>query len=349
MFSPFLKITDSFSSNYNSMASTIKQIAKLANVSIATVSRALSGDDKVKSETKDLVLKAAHQLNYKPNIIARNFVKGKSNIVGLILPDITDEFFSEIIRGVDETSYGNGYYTMVISSHKNRSLVESVHTLMSNGLVGGFIVLVPLMDEKIKEALMSERVPFVVIGGDEVVEEFDLVTTNNYQAAFKMVEFLVNKGYTKIAHISGPADNSDAILRKRGFLDACSDNKIEIKDSWLVEGDFTMESGAQAVEKILDDADRPEVIFAANDMMALGCYKGINSRGLKIPTDIGVCGFDDILISEYANPPLTTVRVNTDRIGKKAAERLIEKMNSADNKSNQKIEVESQLVIRNSC
>ncbi|MCL4551281.1 MAG: LacI family transcriptional regulator [Bacteroidetes bacterium] len=331
------------------MAPTIKQIAKLANVSIATVSRALTNDEKVKSETKELVLKAAKELNYKPNIIARNFVKGKSNIVGLILPDISDEFFSEIIRGVDETSYDHGYYTMVISSHKNRSLVESVHTLMSNGLVGGFIVLVPLMDEKIKEALMSERVPFVVIGGDDGVNEFDAVTTNNYQAAFNMVEFLVGKGYKKIAHISGPTDNNDALKRRKGFLDACSKFSLEIKENWIIDGDFTMEGGAKAADKILNESEKPQVIFAANDMMALGCFKAIQSKGLIIPADIGVVGFDDILISEYANPALTTVRVNTDRIGKQAAERLIEKINGVECILNRKIEIESQLVVRNSC
>ena len=331
------------------MAPTIKQIAKLANVSIATVSRALSGDEKVTSETKQLVLNAASELNYRPNILARNFVKGKSNIVGLILPDISDEFFSEIIRGVDETSYDHGYYTTVISSHKNRSLVESVHTLMSNGLVGGFIILIPFMDQKIEAALMHERVPFVIISGDNNAGEFDTVTTNNYQSAFKMVEFLVNKGYKKIAHISGPADNNDALLRKKGFLDACSKNKIEIRNNWLLDGDFTMEGGELAINKILNEDDKPEVIFAANDMMALGCYNAIQSRGLKIPDDIAITGFDDILISKYANPSLTTVKVNTDRIGKLAAERLIEKMDGTNNKTAQKIEIESELVIRNSC
>ena len=331
------------------MAPTIKQIAKLANVSIATVSRALSGDEKVTSETKQLVLNAARELNYRPNILARNFVKGKSNIVGLILPDISDEFFSEIIRGVDETSYDHGYYTMVISSHKNRSLVESVHTLMSNGLVGGFIILIPFMDQKIEAALMHERVPFVIISGDNNAGEFDTVTTNNYQSAFMMVEFLVGKGYKKIAHISGPEDNNDALLRKKGFLDACSKHKIEIRNNWLLDGNFTMESGELAINKILNEDDKPEVIFAANDMMALGCYNAIQSRGLKIPDDIAITGFDDILISKYANPSLTTVKVNTDRIGKLAAERLIEKMDGTNNKTAQKIEIESELVIRNSC
>src|SRR3972149_3440992 len=127
------------------MASTVKEIAKKANVSIATVSRALNGDEKVKKDTKELVLLVAKELNYNPNIIARNFVKKSSNIVGLILPNITDEFFSEIIRGVDQITYSRGYYTSVASSHENRSIEETIAAVLGSGLVGGVVVLVPAL------------------------------------------------------------------------------------------------------------------------------------------------------------------------------------------------------------
>lgn len=331
------------------MPITIKQIAKKAKVSIATVSRALSGDSKVREDTKNLVLKIAKQLNYNPNIIARNFAKGKSNIIGLVLPDISDEYFSEIIRSIDDTSYLKGYYTMVMSSHENRSLTESINTMMNSGIVGGFILLIPFINSDIKKALSSGSVPFVLISGDDNIGDYDVVTTDNYQSAFRMVKFLVGKGYKKIAHISGPPDNNDAFLRKKGFLDACSKYKIDVKKSWLATGNFTMESGERACSKLLNKKEKPDVIFAANDMMALGCYKAIHSKGLKIPADIAITGFDDILISEYANPSLTTIRVDTDRIGKVAAERLIEKMNSTTNKTIQKKEIASELIIRGSC
>lgn len=333
----------------NQMPITIKQIAKKANVSIATVSRALSGDSKVRPATKKLVLKFAKQLNYNPNIIARNFVRGKSNIIGLVLPDISDEYFSEIIRSIDDTSYLNGYYTMVMSSHENRSLTESINTMMNSGIVGGFILLIPFINSEIKKVLNSGNIPFVLISGDDNIGDFDVVTTDNYQSAFRMVEFLVKKGYKKIAHISGPPENNDAFLRKKGFRDACSKYKVEVRKSWLVNGNFTMESGELVCTKLLNEKEKPEVIFAANDMMALGCYKAIHSKGMKIPADIAIAGFDDILISEYANPALTTIRVDTDRIGKVAAERLIEKMIGTVNNVIKKKEIASELVVRSSC
>lgn len=332
------------------MASTIKQIAKLANVSIATVSRALSDDGKVKSETKKLVLDAARDLNYKPNILARNFVKGKSNIVGLILPDISDEFFSEIIRGVDETSYVHGYYTLVISSHKNRSLVESVHTLMGAGLVGGFIVLVPFMDRKIKEALMHERVPFVIISGSTEIDDYNSVSVDNYKAAYELTEYLITKkGYKKFAHITGPLENNDALLRMEGFLDACLKHNINVLKSWIVKGNFTKESGIEATRKLLELKNKPEVIFAANDWTAVGCYEVIFEKGLKIPRDLAVVGFDDVMISRHLHPPLTTVKVPTSELGQTAANVLINKIHNRNHSAAQSIKIATELVIRKSC
>jgi DNA-binding LacI/PurR family transcriptional regulator len=144
---------------------TIKEIAQKAGVSIATVSRALSNSDKVQPVTRKKILRIAKELNYNPNIIARNFATKKSNIIGLILPDISDEFFSEIIHSIDKTAFENGYFTMVISSHRNRSLVESINTMMHSGLVGGFILLVPFMSNEIIKALKCDKVPFVIISG----------------------------------------------------------------------------------------------------------------------------------------------------------------------------------------
>ncbi|MBU1097070.1 MAG: LacI family transcriptional regulator [Ignavibacteriae bacterium HGW-Ignavibacteriae-2] len=332
------------------MAATIKEIAKIAKVSIATVSRALSNDPKVIEETKQLVLKVASDLNYNPNLLARNFVKRKSNLIGLILPDIADEFFSEIIRGVDDTALRSNYFTMVISSHKNRSLVESIQTLMGGGLAGGVIILIPYLSEDIKSALNNERIPFVIISGDNGLGSYSTISIDNYNAAYEMTQYLITqKNYTKIAFITGPADNNDAAIRQLAFKEACRNNGIRIKKSWIVEGNFSKESGEEACRKLIDSKDKPEAIFAANDMMALGCYEAIQSKGLKIPKDIGVVGFDDILLARFMNPPLTTVKVHINELGIMAAELLISKIENNNSSANRKIKVSSELVIRKSC
>lgn len=331
------------------MSSTIKQIAEKANVSIATVSRALSNDPKVLEATRKKILKIAKELNYNPNIIARNFAKRQSNIIGLILPDISDEFFSEIIHSIDDTAFDNGYFTMVISSHRNRSMVESINTMMSSGIVAGFILLTPFMSNDIAKALKTDSVPYVLISGDTEIGDYDVISVDNYKATLKLIEFLASKGYKKIGHISGPSDNNDAFLRLKGFADGCKKYKLETKEQWIIKGNFTMASGEQAMLKMCKHQELPQVIFAANDMMAIGCYNALKSKGLKIPQDIAVVGFDDVLISEYTEPRLTTVRVDTKNIGKLAATRLIEKILKEKETKPKKILVSTELVIRNSC
>ncbi len=331
------------------MAATIKEIAKFANVSIATVSRALANDEKVKPETRKLIMEVAGKLNYNPNLLARNFVKKQSNIIGMVLPDISDEFFSELIRGVDETSFRNNYFTMITSSHENRSLETAVSTLMGGGLVGGIILLIPQLSPKLKEILHFNRVPYVIISGDNDIGNYDVVSIDNYQAAYNMTSFLIlERGYTKLAHITGPADNYDAIIRKNGFIDACRDNGIEVRPEWITEGKFTLKSGEDACEKLLSLSERPRAVLAANDMMALGCYNVCLNHGFSIPDDLGIAGFDDIFLARHLSPSLTTVQVNIEEVGKIATRLLISRM-QGDNSEPQKIKVTAQIKIRNSC
>ena len=328
------------------MAPTIKEIADRAKVSIATVSRALNNDQKVTPETKSLILKISEELNYRPNLLARNFAKKTSNIIGLVLPDLTDEFFTEIIKGVDEVTYKHGYYTMVASSHRYRSLEESLTALTNNGLVGGLILLISSVTKPIKDILDQSNLPVVLIAGTS--KENDVVSIDNYSGAFNMTEFLINKNYRKLAHITGPPDNNDSQLRTKGFIDACKKHNIPLNKSWIVNGDFTKESGEKTCSRLVELKQKPEVIFASNDMMALGCYDILNSKGYKIPDEIGVVGFDDIFLSHYLTPALTTVRVQIEEVGRKAADILVKRLNGDTSKWHE-IKVSTELVVRESC
>ncbi|MDO8548775.1 MAG: LacI family DNA-binding transcriptional regulator [Ignavibacteria bacterium] len=332
------------------MTPTIKEIAKRAKVSIATVSRVLNNDQRVTEKTRDIVLRVSKELNYKPNILARNFVKKKSNVIGLLLPESSDEFFTEIIKGVDEVTYTHGYYTLVASSHKYRTLDESILTFMQNGIVGGMILLVSSLNNNIKEILDQSKIPIVMISGHNETGKYDAVSIDNYQGAFDITEYLiVKKGFTKIAHISGPLDNDDALLRKRGFLDACRKHNLAINNSWIIKGDFTRETGESACNELLKMKTKPQIIFAANDMMALGCYDAASKAGIKIPEDIGIAGFDDIFVAKYLSPGLTTVRVQIEEVGKTAAEILMKKIQGRNGSSHPVVKISTQLVIRGSC
>jgi len=332
------------------MTPTIKQIANKANVSIATVSRALNNDVSVTVKTRERVLRISKELNYRPNLVARNFVKKTSYAIGLILPDISDEFFTDIIRGVDEITYKNGYYMMVASSHKHRTLADSITTFSQTGLVGGVILLMSGMTDDLKNILNHSKIPVVLIGGSNQNHNFDSVAIDNYQGAFKATEYLIKKKrFKKIAHITGPAENYDAFLRKKGFIDACKKNDISINKSFIVEGNYTIDSGYHAFIQLYGLAEKPQAIFAANDMMALGCYDAANYFNVKIPDDISLIGFDDIFMSKYINPSLTTVRVQIEEVGKVAATLLIERLSNSNGKTHSLIKIPTELIIRNSC
>ncbi|MDP2300967.1 MAG: LacI family DNA-binding transcriptional regulator [Ignavibacteria bacterium] len=330
------------------MATTIKEIAKLAKVSIATVSRALNDDKKVKSSTKKLIKSIANELNYNPNLLARSFVTKKSNIIGLVMPDIFGEFFMEIIRGVDEICYNHGYYTMVTSSHSNRSMVEAIVDYMSKGIVGGLILMTPLVEDDVKKTLASSKIPLVVISGKSELQKWDSISIDNFNGAYSVVDYLAEKGYKKIAHISGPQKNNDSIQRELGYRQALKNNGIEINKSWIVTGDFTINGGQAACETLMKLENPPEVIFASNDMMAIGCYVAARHLKLKIPVDFAVAGFDDIFVSQFLNPRLTSVHVPIYELGTNAAQILINRMNG-NNDPIQNVKILTELIVGGSC
>ncbi len=323
------------------MSITIKEIAEKANVSIATVSRALNNDKKVKPDTRNTVLTIAKDLRYRPNILARSLAKNKSNIIGVVLPEVDGEFFSEIIHGVDEIAYSGGFHTIVASSHSQRSIVESVVTFMGESLIRGIIIIAPTVSNQIKDILTNSVIPIVIINskGNEIGH--DSISIDNYQGAYSMCEYLIKVGYKKIAHIKGPYNNDDSIQRTKGFIDALKKYNIPVREEWILNGEFTAESGKDACRRLLTMSARPEAIFAANDMMALGCYKAIRSFGLDIPNDIGVAGFDDIFISQFLTPRLTTVHVPIAEIGRTAAASLLDRIENEDEDKTEKTNIKS--------
>lgn len=329
-----------------SMSTTIKEIAAKANVSIATVSRALNNSKSIKRDTKKLILQTAKDLNYVPNIMARNLVKRKTNVIAFLLPEVGGEFFSEIIKGVDEVTYNNKYQLIVASSHSERNTVESTLEFLENSLVDGIVLMLPSLSEEVKDILKSYRTPIVIINGESNISEVNSVGIDNYQGTYSMTKYLIESlGYSKIAFIKGPSYNNDACERYNGFNKAIKDFKIKPNKEWEIDGDFSIISGEIACSRLLSVKKRPEVIFAANDMMAAGCYKAINSFGLKIPDDIGVVGFDHIFLADFLSPKLTTVHVPITDLGKVSAQLLFKQINSDNGKNFEHQKISTGIII----
>ncbi len=329
------------------MTVSIKDIAKKANVSIATVSRALNDHPGVKRETKEMILKIARELEYEPSGLIKSLVRKNNDVIGFVVPEIWGEFYTDIINGIDDVASLEGFHLIVASSHSKRNIVESLLNFMQESLVDGVILMLPSMNEQVKEIISNSTTPIVLITGKNEWGALNTVSIDNFQGTYSMTKFLVEQlGYERIAIVRGPDDNYDSNERLEGFFSAMLELGLTIRNEWIKSGNFDVRSGELACSRLLAMIDKPEVIFCFNDMMALGCYKHVNKLGLQIPDDIGIVGFDHILLSEIIHPSLTTVHVPKRELGSEATNILLRLIrNKNQNIEPQHIKISTGIVI----
>ncbi|GAB4363083.1 MAG: LacI family DNA-binding transcriptional regulator [Calditrichia bacterium] len=332
------------------MKTNIVEIAKRAGVSIATVSRALNKNGSVREETRQRILQIANELNYKPNPIARSLSRRKTDTIGVILPELVDEFFTELIRGIDEEAYRDNHYIMVSSSHSQRNILEPLFDFMLSGRVDGVILMAPTMQNEINQLIHNSRRPVVLINVCKQLNDVVSINIDNQQGAFALVEHLISHGYKKIGMILGAKGNCDADERFLGYQEALKKYDIPLKPEYIVQGDFTVRSGYYGFIRLMNQGDKPEAVFATNDMMALGVYDAAKNLGIRIPDDVAVGGFDDIYLSHLITPRLTTVHVPIAELGTKAVRYLLNMINGeVDPKKPYREELTTGLVIGGSC
>jgi LacI family transcriptional regulator len=322
--------------------STLKDVAREADVSVASASRVMNGIGTVTEDVRARVLEAAERLRYVPHWGARSLVTSRTNTVGLLLPDIYGEFFSEIIRGVDIAARARDLHLLVSGSHGDLAEAAAVIESMS-GRVDGLLVMSPVASA----GDLPVTVPLVTIGGRPDGSERCTIGVDNFAGACTAVRHLAANGCRRLAHISGPAENLDAQERFRGFAATASevDPGAELR---VREGDFTEEGGHRAMAALLDRADRPDGVFVANDMMAAGAILAIKEAGLAVPEDVAVIGFDDIPLARFTSPPLSTLRVGVCELGKQALEMLVSAIEAGDASEVEGIVISPQLVVRES-
>jgi LacI family transcriptional regulator len=332
------------------MSISIVEIAQRAGVSIATVSRALNGNEAVRESTKRRILQIAAELNYKPNLIARSLSKKKTQTIGVILPELGAEFFSELIHGIDEESYHTNNHLMVSSSHSQRNIVETLVEFMLSGRVDGLILMAPQINREITDLLMKNQRPLVLMNANQNLKNVISFNINNSQGVRSILEHLLKHGYRKIAIICGPEGNCDADERYHAYLDFLERNQIPVSRDFILQGDFTVRTGYYAFIRLMSQVEKPDAVFAANDMTAIGIYEAARALSLKIPDDIAVVGFDDILLSRMLQPRLTTVHVPIAELGSKAIRYLFRLING-EKKMDQpyREELSTGLVLGGSC
>lgn len=319
--------TQTSASSQRTGNASIKAVARLAGVSVATVSRVLNDSGPVKEETRRRILEVVESLGYVPHGAARSLTTNQTDTLAVLLPDIYGEFFSELIRGIDSAARRQGYHVLVSGSHEDREEVRAVLRAL-RGRVDGLILMTPTAD--MLEALRSVppgSLPTVLLNCPPGELPFDSINVDNHGGAFAMVEHLAGLGHRRIAFIQGPPDNHDAGERLRGYRDAVRELGLAITPHLELSGDFTEEAGCRAGESLLKLEPWPDAVFAANDAMAIGCLHALRQarpEGIEVPEEIAVAGFDDVPIARFMSPPLTSVGVPIAELGALALERLLE-------------------------
>jgi LacI family transcriptional regulator len=303
---------------------TIRDVARHAEVSVATVSRALNGLDNVREQTKQRIMDAAKSLGYVPHAGARSLSLARTNAIGVVLPDLHGEFFSEIVRGMDRVASSSGYLLLLSNMHGRREQAALAMRAM-HGRVDALVVMAPHLNEDELAAALPVGLRSMLINTRDASGKHPSIHLDNPAGARAVVDHLVAIGRKRLVHIAGPGANMDAQERAEAFREATARHGVE---SVIVHGDFEEESGETAIRSLLERAHAFDAVVAANDNMAIGALQALRAAGLRVPEDVAVAGFDDIPLAKHIG--LTTVRVRIAELGERALSRLLGTLATGD-------------------
>ncbi len=307
---------------------SLTDVAQHAQVSIATVSRAISHPEKLAPETLALVQQTMRELGYKPNRVARRLRQkgGRRHLLGLIIPDIQNPFFAEIARGVEDVAYANEFAVMLCNSDENLKKEAFYLDVMQAESVDG-IILPPINDRDPAIIRLAEAgMPIVSVDRSLVNASIDKVEVDNRQGAFEAVDHLLKLGHRRIAMIAGRQNVSTGRERRLGYEDALRTHGVALDEGLIRTGDYKQASGHTLAKELLACSPRPTALFVVNNLMTVGAIEAIHKQGLRIPQDVAIIGFDDLPWAEALDPPLTVVRQPAYEVGRAAAELLLKRL-----------------------
>jgi len=327
---------------------TIRDVARAAGVSTATVSRVLNNVGPVDDNTRRNVRQVARQMKYVPSALGRGLSTRKTDAIGLLLPDLFGEFFSEVLRGSDQTAQHSQYHLIVSSSHNNK---EEIHAALASmrGRVDGLVIMSPHIDAHTLKENLPQSLPVVLLNCPIDDDSFDSLNVDNFGGAFAMVSHLLDHGRRRIAIIKGTERNLDAAERLRGYRGALTSAGATPDGALERDGGFSEAGGYEAARSLLSLPVRPDAIFASNDSMAIGALSALRDAGLQVPGDISLAGFDDIPIASYLTPSLTSVHVGIHSLGVQAIETLLNAVRGKNNHRKNQIVLPTTLRLRESC
>lgn len=320
---------------------SIKEVATIAGVSTATVSRYINNPDQVKEHTRQRVQAAIEKTGYAPNALARNFRRGKTHIVVVVLPSVGDPFFAGIMKGIWRIARQQGYSILIRETQFNTADFDEFSNMVLTKQADGIILLASpspfksetAMDESLQLDENSGKRPPIILSCENVTPElkhFPSVRIDNVKASEEGTEYLIKLGHTRIGFVFGKRSSTLTEDREKGYRNAMKKHGLTVEDGWVCEGRLTLEGARAAVQSLLKQPEPPTAIFCANDEMAIGAIHEVKNLGLRVPEDVSIMGFDDIRYAAMFEPAITTIAQPAEMIGERTMQRLCRAINGAD-------------------
>jgi DNA-binding LacI/PurR family transcriptional regulator len=324
---------------------TIRDVARQAGVSHQTVSRVINGKADVLPETRTLVEVAIEQLGYRPSAIARSMARGQTHTLACISPNLTDYTFASVIEGAEMEARQHNYFMLSSSAADPEAFCKLVDELVGHRRVDGLIIINPYADKRFE--YIPENFPVVFVGARAHGESISSVHLDDDKVAYEATRHLISLGHTNIAMVTGPMEEDCSQDRTEGYRRALQEASIEVDETMIVEGDWSATSGRDALLSFVEQGRVPTAVFAQNDRMAMGVLRAAKDANLNVPTQLSVIGVDDMPLSSYFDPPLTTMRQEMPRIGQEASRILLEMIQNK-NTALRQVKLSAQLVVRQS-
>jgi LacI family transcriptional regulator len=324
---------------------TLRDVAKKAGVSHQTVSRVINGSLDVLPETRALVEAAIADMGYRPNAIARSMARGQSHTLACISPNLTDFTFASVIEGAEVEARQHGYFMLSSSASDPESFRELVDELVGHRRVDGLIVINPYADERFE--FIPKDFPLVFVGASAHEKNICSVSLDDEKVAYEATCHLIGLGHTSIALVTGPMEEDCSQDRAEGYRRALSEAGIAFDESMVIEGDWSATSGQDALLSFIEQGRVPSAVFAQNDRMAMGVLRAARDANIKVPTQLAVIGVDDMPLSSYFDPPLTTMRQDIPRIGREATRMLLDMIQKKTTETCD-LKLHAELVVRQS-
>ncbi|WP_165325059.1 ribose operon transcriptional repressor RbsR [Pectobacterium zantedeschiae] len=314
---------------------TMKDVARLAGVSTSTVSHVINNNRFVSDTIREKVMKAVEDLNYAPSALARSLKINQTRTIGMLLTASNNPFYAEVVRGVERCCYERGYSLILCNTEGDRDrMSHSLETLLQKRVDG--VLLMCTESHRPLPEMMSRypSIPMVMMDWAPFEGAIDVIKDNSLLGGELATNYLISRGYKKIACIAGPKDKTTAYNRLEGYRQAMQLAGLSVPANYEIFGDFEFEAGYRAMQQLLALEDKPEAVFTSNDAMAVGVYHALYQAGLSIPQDMAVIGYDDIELARYMSPPLTTVHQPKDELGELAIDTLLYRLEHPNTKPN---------------